>query len=79
VPDPERYGLELIFPLGFLGLLTTFMEDRVGVMVAFVSGALALAGAFLLPGKWYVIVAGLLGSGLGAVLEELQKRGDVGQ
>jgi len=74
VPDPERYGLELVFPLGFLGLLTTFLEDRLGVVVAVASGALALAGAFLLPGKWYVIAAGLLGSGLGAVLEELRTR-----
>lgn len=79
VPDPERYGLELIFPLGFLGLLTTFLEDRVGVIVAFVSGVLALAGAFLLPGRWYVIVAGLLGSGLGALLEELQTRSREGE
>jgi len=71
VPDPERYGLDLIFPLGFLGLLSSFLEDRVGVGVAAASGALALAGAFLLPGKWYVIAAGLLGSALGAVLEEL--------
>jgi predicted branched-subunit amino acid permease len=76
IPDPERYGLDLVFPLGFLGLLTTFLEDRVGVVVALASGALALAGAFLLPGRWYVIAAGLLGSGLGAVLEELRTRED---
>jgi 4-azaleucine resistance transporter AzlC len=79
VPDPERYGLDLIFPLGFLGLLATFLEDRLDVGVAFASGALALAGTFLLPGKWYVIAAGLLGSASGVLLEELQaKRSDKG-
>jgi predicted branched-subunit amino acid permease len=74
IPNPERYGLDLVFPLGFLGLLTTFLEDRVGVGVAFASGALALAGTFLLPGKWYVITAGLLGSALGILLEEVEER-----
>jgi 4-azaleucine resistance transporter AzlC len=79
IPDPERYGLDLVFPLGFLGLLTTFLEDRVGVAVALTSGVLALAGTFLLPGKWYVIAAGLLGSGLGAMLEEFKTRGNGGE
>ena len=71
IPDPGRYGLDLVFPLGFLGLLTAFLKNRVGVAVALGGGALALAGARLLPGSWYVIVAGLLGSGLGVLLEEV--------
>lgn len=69
IPDPGRYGLDLIFPLAFLGLLTAFLEDRTGVAVALASGGLALLGQWLLPGKWHVIVAGLLGSGLGLLLE----------
>jgi len=72
IPDPGRYGLDLVFPLAFLGLLTTFLKDRIGVVVALAAGGLALLGAFLLPGKWYVIVAGLLGSGLGLLLEEVK-------
>jgi len=71
IPDPSRYGLDLVFPLAFLGLLATFLKDRTSVAVALAGGALALAAAFLLPGKWYVIVAGLLGSGLGLALEEV--------
>lgn len=70
IPDPGQYGLDLVFPLAFLGLLTTFLRDRVSLAVALGSGGLALLGAYLLPGKWYVIVAGLLGSGLGLLLEE---------
>ncbi|RLC61655.1 MAG: branched-chain amino acid ABC transporter permease [Chloroflexi bacterium] len=72
IPDPTRYGLDLVFPLGFLGLLTTFLENRTGVTVALASGGLALLGALLLPGKWNIIVAGLLGSGLGLLLEEVK-------
>lgn len=73
IPEPTRYGLDLIFPLAFLGLLTTFLEDRIGAVVAVASGGLALLGTFLLPGNWHVIVAGMLGSAAGLLLEEVQR------
>lgn len=73
IPDPGRYGLDLVFPLAFLGLLMAFLKGRAGVAVALGAGGLALLGANLLPGKWYVIVAGVLGSGLGLLLEEAGK------
>jgi 4-azaleucine resistance transporter AzlC len=72
IPDPGRYGLDLVFPLAFLGLLTAFLKDRISLAVALGAGGMALLGADLLPGKWYVVVAGLLGSGLGLLLEKLR-------
>jgi 4-azaleucine resistance transporter AzlC len=72
IPDPVYYGLDLIFPLAFLGLLTAFVRDWIGVGVVLATGGLALVAAFLLPGNWYVIVAGLLGSALGLCLEEVR-------
>lgn len=69
VPNPTRYGLDLVFPLAFLGLLMGFVKDRKGIVTAMAAGALALLVARWLPGKWYVIVAGLLGSSLGLLLE----------
>jgi len=54
IPDPARYGLDLAFPLGFLGLLTAFLKNRVGVAVALAAGGLALLGTCLLPGRWAV-------------------------
>jgi 4-azaleucine resistance transporter AzlC len=74
IPEPSQYGLDLVFPLGFLGLLTAFLRDRIGVAVALAAGGLALLGTFLLPGKWAIMVAGILGSGLGLLLEEMGKR-----
>jgi 4-azaleucine resistance transporter AzlC len=73
VPDPSRYGLDLVFPLAFLGLLVSFLKDRISAAVALTAGALALLGACLLPGKWYVVVAGLLASALGLLLEGGEK------
>jgi len=73
IPDPSQYGLDLVFPLGFLGLMTAFLKDRIGVAVALAAGGLALLGTVYLPGKWTIIVAGLLGSGLGVLLEEVEQ------
>ncbi len=70
IPDPGQYGLDLIFPLGLLGLLSSFLENRIDVAVALLAGALGLAGAFILPGKWYVIAAGIVGGVLGILMEE---------
>jgi 4-azaleucine resistance transporter AzlC len=72
LPDPGRYGLDLVFPLAFLGLLASFLKDRIGVVVALAAGGLALLGTILLPSGWTVVVAGLLGSLLGLLLEEAQ-------
>ena len=73
IPVPSRYGLDLIFPLAFLGLLVSFLKARISVAVALTAGGAALLGACLLTGKWYVVVAGLLGSTLGLLLEAGEK------
>jgi 4-azaleucine resistance transporter AzlC len=73
IPDPGRYGLDMIFPLAFLGLLMSFLKDRGGVAAALSGGVLALVVAALLPGKWYVLVAGLLGSLAGLALDRSGK------
>jgi len=75
IPDPARWGLNLIFPLAFMGLLVAFMEDWTSIVVALAAGIIALAAAQLLPGTWYVIVAGVLASTLGLALE--RRRGVV--
>jgi 4-azaleucine resistance transporter AzlC len=74
IPDPARLGLDLVFPLAFLGLLMAFLKDRVHLAVAVLAGALALLGVRFLPGKWYVILAGLAGSAAGVVLEDVRDR-----
>jgi predicted branched-subunit amino acid permease len=70
LPNPEQYGLNLVFPLGFMGLLTAFLRDWNGLVVAMVAGGLAQAGTSLLPGqsRWMIVVAGLLGSSVGLLL-----------
>ena len=77
IPDPIAYGLDLVFPLTFIGLLAGLLKTRVGVGVALLAAALALCGALLLPGKWYILLAGLVASGLGAFWEMSARAGKV--
>jgi branched chain amino acid efflux pump len=68
IPDPAAYGLGLVFPLAFIGLLMPLLRGRTNALVALLAGALAIGGALLLPGRWYILIAGILASGAGAVV-----------
>lgn len=69
VPDPTRYGLDLIFPLTFLGLLIPLLRDRPAWAATLSAMILALWGRAMLPGYWYLLLAGIGGSLVGALLE----------
>lgn len=68
IPDPAVYGLDLVFPLTFIGLLVPLLRDRVGATVALLAGALTVLGALLLPGQSYLLLAGIVASGVGAFI-----------
>lgn len=68
IPDPATYGLDLVFPLTFIGLLVPLLRERVSVAVALLAAALAIGGALLLPGSWYILIAGIAASGIGAAM-----------
>jgi 4-azaleucine resistance transporter AzlC len=66
IPDPRAYGLELVLPLTFIGLLVPILKDHMSRAVAVLAAALAITGALLLPGSWYILIAGIVASGVGA-------------
>ena len=68
IPDPAAYGLDMVFPLTFIGLLVPLLRDRVSTGVAIVAGVLTIGGALLLPGRWYILIAGVVASGVGALM-----------
>jgi 4-azaleucine resistance transporter AzlC len=74
LPDTAAYGLDLVFPLTFIALLVPLLRERVSVLVAVVAGVLTLGGALLLPGKWYILLAGIVASGVGAWLARTDER-----
>jgi 4-azaleucine resistance transporter AzlC len=65
LPDPAAYGLDLVFPLTFIGLLVPLLRARDSQVVAAVAAGLTLAGALWLPGSWYIMLAGVGASTVG--------------
>jgi 4-azaleucine resistance transporter AzlC len=68
IPDPERLGVDFVFPVAFLALLVPLLRRRADVVVAVFAGGVAWALAHGLPGGLPVLVAGGAGSLLGAFL-----------
>jgi len=68
IPDPERIGVDFVFPIAFLALLVPLLRERADVIVAVVAGALAWGLAKGLPGGLPVLGAGVSGALLGAFL-----------
>lgn len=68
IPDPERLGADLIFPLAFIALLVPLLRTRDELVVAIASGALAFALSRGLPGGLPILATGIAGSLLGAWL-----------
>ncbi len=69
VVDPGRWGIALVFPLTFLGLLVPLLGRPVTRVVALASGIVAAATAAWLPGKGNLVLAILVGSVVGTLLE----------
>jgi 4-azaleucine resistance transporter AzlC len=74
LPTPLRWGIDLVIPLTFLGLLVPLLRSWRAVGVAFCSGALALLGITVLPGTWYLVLAGIGGSAVGALWQTWEER-----
>lgn len=69
VPDTWRGGVDLVGPLIFLILLVPLLHTGRALVVAIFAGVIALLGAAVLPGASYLLVAGIGGVVLGAIIE----------
>lgn len=69
IPDPLAWGLDFAMPAMFLALLAPRLTDRAGLASCAVAALAAVLGAMYLPGKWYIIVACVLASMAGGIME----------
>jgi 4-azaleucine resistance transporter AzlC len=68
IPDPEKLGVDVVFPLAFLALLIPLLRTRIELVVALASGLLAWVIARALSGGLPILVTGVAGALLGAWL-----------
>ena len=68
IPDPQRLGVDFVFPVAFLALLVPLLRLKVDVAVAVVAGAAAWVLSKWLPGGIPILGAGVSGALLGAWL-----------
>lgn len=67
VRDPARWGLDFAFTAVFAALLIGMWKGKSDLLPWTVAGAVSLAAAQWLPGKWYILLGGIAGSVAGAI------------
>ena len=68
IGKPEQWGLDFAFTATFLALLVGMWKVKVTLVPWVVAAAVAVVSAHWLPGKWYILLGGLAGSIVGAML-----------
>jgi branched chain amino acid efflux pump len=68
IPDPERLGVDFVFPIAFIAILVPLLRLRIDVTVALVAGVTAWVLAQVARGGLPVLGAGVAGALLGAWL-----------
>lgn len=69
IPDPLTWGLDFAMPATFLVLLIPHLIDRTSLIVFGAAAVVSVLAAMYLPGKWYIIIACLVASLIGGLLE----------
>jgi 4-azaleucine resistance transporter AzlC len=69
LPDPDRLGLETVFPLSFLALLLLMVRSRFDLVVAAIAGGMALLLSQMFSGGVVVLTTTIGGAALGTLLD----------
>lgn len=68
IPDPERIGLDFVFPLSFLALLLPLLRRRTDLLVAAIAGTTALALSRVTTGGITVLVSTIVAAAAGVLI-----------
>jgi len=74
IGNPTSYGMDFAFIAAFIALLIPQIKGYKEVVVFIVSSATALTAACLLPGQWYIILAGIAAMACGVAMPQEQVR-----
>ncbi len=65
--DPKRLGLDFAVAAGFIGLIVPMVKGRVELLVLLVAIVASILSYRIIPGNWYILIATLAASGVGAI------------
>lgn len=72
IDDPSKYGLDFAFTATFLALLLGMWKGRGDLVPWLVAALAAIISVRLVPGSWYILIGGIVGSLAGAIAEKLR-------
>lgn len=75
IDDPLKWGLDFAMPATFITMLLPQLTSRRVAVVVAVAAISGTACFLLIPGKWYIIIAVMVGTITGVVLESREDRG----
>ncbi len=64
IGDPDRYGLDFVLTAVFVALAVELWEGRSSLVPWLGAFLAAVVAEYVLPGRWYVLVGGLVAAGL---------------
>ena len=74
VTDVRLFALDYALPAMFIALLVLQVRDRIQIVVAILSGLLAVGLVLLGAGQWTAIIATIVGATIGMAVEQWIRR-----
>lgn len=68
ITNPETWGLDFAFTAVFLCIMMSLRRGKSDVIPWVVSAATSVLAAKFLPGKWYILIGAITGSGVYALI-----------
>jgi predicted branched-subunit amino acid permease len=72
IDDPTKYGLDFAFTATFLALMLGMWKGKGDLVPWLVAALAAIISAKLIPGSWYILIGGLVGSFAGAIADRMR-------
>jgi 4-azaleucine resistance transporter AzlC len=73
IGNPEQFGLDFAFVAVFTALVCSFWKGKQDLLPWLVTALLAIITEKLVPGKWYILVGGIGGALVTALLPQREK------
>ena len=69
IQNPAQWGLDFAFTAMFVALLVGMWKGKAQILPWAMAAVVAVAAAHFLPGKWYILLGGIAGSMVGAMID----------